>query len=422
MVGDVVVAKLDESGWEIVVPEVVLERIVLNASRALQVERCALALVDRTAGELVTVAAHPVPQASLRRSRFQPGEGIAGEVARTGQPVKVDDTEQDDRFKRLGLSDDLRSMICVPLLDNGRVLGTMTATSPRVAAFLPAQLELLMVFADQATLALVQAYRAEEVDRLKTAFLSTVSHELRTPLNSIRGFVEIILSGRTGPLSPLQQDFLESVQESTKQLHRLVEDIMQLSLAEAGKLRLECYATDIGELLARVARQLQPQAETAGVTLRMTPSPPLSIECDPARIEQVLANLIGNAIKFTPAGGRVEVAVTDEDGGACIAVTDTGPGIPLDERPRVFDRLYQVEHGLNRQFGGVGLGLTIVKHLVEGHGGQVRLTSEIGVGSTFAVWLPARFSPPSRGHQASGAPSRTRRRQAPRRSSAPPEA
>jgi signal transduction histidine kinase len=396
VVGAVAVAGAGVVGWEIVIPEAVLKKIVRNAGRALGVDRCALALFDVTAGELVTVAAAPTPTGELRRSRFRPGEGIAGEVARTRQPVLIDDVEQDRRFKRLG-RDSIRSLICVPLIDSGAVLGTMTASSARPAAFNAGQLELLSVFADQAALAIAQAHRAEEVDRLKSAFLSTVSHELRTPLSSIRGFVEIILSGRTGPLTAIQRDFLESVQSSTKQLHRLVEDIMQLSLAESGQLRLECLPTDLGELTRNIARQLRPQAEAAGVTLELaleTAPPP--VECDAARIEQVLANLVGNAIKFTPAGGQITIAAGAADGGAWVAVRDTGPGIPESEQRKVFDRLYQVQHGLNRHYGGAGLGLTIAKHLVEGHGGRIDLASRVGRGSTFTVWLPARFRPPGR--------------------------
>jgi signal transduction histidine kinase len=393
MVGAVAVAMPGEGGWEIVIPEMVLQKIVLSASRALQVDRCSLALFDAAAGELVTLAAIPTPRGDLRRSRFRPGEGIAGEVARTGEPLIIDDVEHDPRFKRLG-RDSIRALICAPLLDSARVLGTMTATSSRPGAFSNSQLDLFTIFAEQAALAIAQARRAEEVDRLKSAFLSTVSHELRTPLNSIRGFVEIILSGRTGPLSPLQQDFLQSVQESTKQLHRLVEDIMQLSLAEAGKLRLECVPTDMNDLAMRVARQMRPQAEASGVTLELALNGTLpEIECDPARVEQMLANLIGNAIKFTPTGGLIHIGSSHERDGVRLSIRDTGPGISDDEQRKVFDRLYQVQHGLNRGYGGAGLGLTIVKHLVEGHGGRIDLVSQVGQGSTFSVWLPRRFSP-----------------------------
>jgi signal transduction histidine kinase len=393
-VSAVAVAGAPGAGWEIVIPETILNKIVANASRALHVERCSLALVDMAAGDLVTVAAVPVPPDQLRRSRFKLGEGAAGEVARTGQPLIIHDVEGDRRFKRLG-KETIHSLICTPLTDNGRVLGTMTATSALPSAFEQSQLELLTIFADQAALAIAQAHRAEEVERLKTAFLSTVSHELRTPLNSIRGFVEIILSGRTGPINTVQQDFLESVQFSTKQLTRLVEDIMDLSLAEAGQLRLESYPIDLTELVMRVARQFRPQAETAGVTLELAMAPDLPpVVCDAARIEQVLSNLLGNAVKFTPRGGHTIITARAEGEGVSISVRDTGPGIPPDEQARVFERLYQVQHGLNRGYGGAGLGLTIARYLVEGHGGRIGVTSRPGQGATFTVWLPRQFSPP----------------------------
>jgi signal transduction histidine kinase len=385
------------NGLAIVVPEAVLTKIVHNAGRALQVERCSLALFDAAAGELVTVAALSTPSHELHGARFRPGEGIAGEVARTRQPVCVPDVAIDPHFVSLG-RESIRSVICAPLLDGDDVLGTMTATSHQPHAFSEAQLELLAVFADQAALAIAQARRAEEVDRLKSAFLSTVSHELRTPLSSIRGFVEIILAGRTGPLNDLQRDFLGSVLVSTKQLHRMVEDIMQLSLAEAGQLGLVCEPTDLTEVATTVARLLRPQADAAGVTLEsLLPRSLPPVECDAARIEQVLANLLGNAIKFTAAGGQVSMTAGHTVDGAWVSVQDTGPGVPVSEQHRVFDRLYQVQHGLNRSHGGAGLGLTIARYLVEGHGGQITLTSEPGQGATFTVRLPWRFRPPTSG-------------------------
>ena len=377
------------NGWRIELPEATLSRIVRSASRALQVGRCSLALFDPVTRELVTVAAVPPPTLALRRSRFALGEGIAGEVARTARPLLIADTGQDERFKPLGDQAPIKSLICAPLIDDGRVLGTLTAASDRKDAFSSDQLDLLTIFADQAALAVAQAQRADEIERLKSAFLSTISHELKTPLNSIHGFAALLLDDRAGPLTPQQRDFLESVQHSARHLNRLVDDIMQVSLAETDQLCLTQTPTDLIKVIGRVARQFGPELQLASLSLDLRfGEESLAILCDPFRIEQVLANLLSNAIKFTPAGGRVMIAAHRAEDGIEVSVADTGAGIPEAEQSRVFDRFYQVRHGLDRTHNGAGLGLTIVRYLVERHGGRITLTSQAGHGSTFTVWLP----------------------------------
>lgn len=372
--------------WERRVPAVMLQRIVENAARALRAERGSLALRE-DGDELVTVATTPAPDRPWR-SRFRPGEGIAGEVARTGQPIIVDDIEHEARFRRPGHRG-IRALLCVPLVEAGRVLGTLTVSSSRPAAFEPDHLDLLTVCADQAALALVQARRVAEIARVEAVFLSTISHDLRAPVSSIRGFAELILTGHAGEVAPLARECARNIVELTGQLARLVEDIMQLSLAEAGQLRLMPMPTDLVALIDRALAHLHPRAAAAGVRVRRTRTgrlPPAV--CDPARIEQVLVNLVGNALTFTPEDGSVTVSARVEAAGVRVRVRDTGPGIPRAEQARVFERFYRAADGPPGQHGGAGLGLTIVKQLVEAHGGRVGLTSRIGHGATFWFWLP----------------------------------
>ena len=232
----------------------------------------------------------------------------------------------------------------------------------------------------------------KEIEQIKSDFLSVVSHELRTPLHSIKGFVEIILMGRTGEINELQRDFLTTVKESTTNLQRLIDDLLEFSRMEAGQIKLKPEEIAVREVAARVIDQLGPLAEEGQLMLenRVPESLP-NIEADPMRIEQVLTNLVSNACKFTPAGGSVTIEAQDFGNQVRIAVRDTGIGIPQEEQARIFQRFYQVEGGATRSYTGTGLGLTISKFIVEHHYGRIGVESEEGEGSTFFFVLPIKL-------------------------------
>ncbi|MCD6290160.1 MAG: PAS domain-containing protein [Anaerolineae bacterium] len=235
----------------------------------------------------------------------------------------------------------------------------------------------------------------KELERMKSNFLSVVSHELRTPLHSIKGFVEIILMGKTGPINELQRDFLGTVKEQTAVLQRQIDDLLEFSRLESGQIRLQIEPTWLGTVARNVQDKLTPLAESAGLTLiNQVPADLPAIDGDQIRLEQVITNLVENAIKFTPAGGRVILNGRDLGEEVEISVQDTGIGIPPSEQERVFDRFYQVDGGANRLYRGTGLGLTICKHIVERHHGRIWVESNPHVrpGSTFYVRLPKQWA------------------------------
>ncbi len=254
----------------------------------------------------------------------------------------------------------------------------------------------------------------KELERMKSNFLSVVSHELKTPLHSIKGFVEIILMGKTGPITDLQRDFLGTVQEQTGHLQRLIEDLLEFSRLESGQVRLRPVWVSPVELAETVMTKLSPLAADHQLALEMALPPNLPpIEVDAMRVEQVLTNLVENAIKFTPHGGRVRLMGWDRGDFVEIAVADTGIGVPPGERERVFDRFYQVDSGVRRRYKGTGLGLTICKHIVTQHGGRIWIedaqwetatssgngatTEARSPGSEFHFTLPKTFAhPPAR--------------------------
>lgn len=231
----------------------------------------------------------------------------------------------------------------------------------------------------------------KELERMKSNFLSVVSHELKTPLHSIKGFVDIILMGKTGPVTELQRDFLTTVKEQTGHLQRLIEDLLEFSRLESGQIKLRPLLISPAEIVVSVADKLTPLASNKGLSLALDVANLPEIEADPMRLEQVLTNLVENAIKFTPDNGQIWV--TGSDCGAMIelVVTDTGIGVPPEERERVFERFYQVDSSARRRYKGTGLGLTICKHIVTQHGGRIWVESGESNGSAFHVLLPKIF-------------------------------
>lgn len=235
----------------------------------------------------------------------------------------------------------------------------------------------------------------KELERMKSSFLSVVSHELRTPLHSIKGFVDIILMGKTGPISETQADFLRTVREQTTHLQNLINDLLEFSRLESGQIQLRLTQVSLAELAVAVVDKLKPLADQGQVDLVNSIAPDLvTVEADRFRIEQVLTNLVDNAIKFTPASGVVTISAKDMGPEVQVAVADTGIGIPASELERIFDRFYQVDSGSTRPYRGTGLGLTICKHIVEHHHGRIWAESPIAgqdKGSVFYFVLPKRI-------------------------------
>ena len=221
-------------------------------------------------------------------------------------------------------------------------------------------------------------------EELRRNLVSDVAHELRTPLTNLRCQIEAIEDGLAQP----DADAIRSLHEETLLLSRLVDDLQQLSLAEAGALRLERAAVAPADLIDQAVAALRPAAIEAGVALEAETPPLPDVEADPERIAQVLRNLLTNALQHTPAGGRVTVLSRRAGEQVEIAVRDTGRGIPAEHLPLVFERFHRVDPSRSRATGGAGLGLAIVRRLVEAHGGAVRAESEEGKGSTFSFTLP----------------------------------
>lgn len=225
-------------------------------------------------------------------------------------------------------------------------------------------------------------------ERLKDEFVALVSHELRTPLSSIIGYLEVLFEDETGPLTSRQRQFLEVVDRNARRQLRLVSDLLFVSQVDAGRVHLQEDDVDLAELAKAAIEAAQPRAKTAEVALHLRADDPATLRGDADRLSQIFDNLLTNAIKFSPPGSTVEVGIGGDPDTVTIEVSDTGMGIPQDEQQQLFTRFFRASTATSRAIPGIGLGLTIVKAIVDAHRGTVSVTSVEGHGTTFTITLP----------------------------------
>ena len=234
-----------------------------------------------------------------------------------------------------------------------------------------------------------QNERLRELDRLKDEFVALVSHELRTPLTSICGYLELVLDGETENLTDEQRQFLGVVERNSDRLQRVVGDLLFVAQVDAGRLALELDRLDAAEVGAEAVEAAQPAALQKGIEVRVAGDPYAQLIGDRARLSQLVDNLVSNAIKFTPAGGHVEVSVRSDAVNITIEVADSGMGISAEEQKRIFQRFYRTAAATEQAIIGSGLGLAISKAIVDAHGGTIEVESAEGLGTTFRVTIPA---------------------------------
>jgi signal transduction histidine kinase len=229
-----------------------------------------------------------------------------------------------------------------------------------------------------------------EANRVKAEFLAVMSHELRTPLNAISGYVELMSMEVHDPITETQRTYLSRIQSNQQHLLSMIDDVLSFAKVEAGRLTVAIETVRVADVLSAVQSPIEPELRRRALSFTCDPcEPSLMVQADPEKLRQILLNLLGNAMKFTPAGGRVGVGVVRERDTVRISVSDTGIGIPPDQLGRVFEPFYQVEHGTTRSHPGIGLGLAIARDFARAMGGELRLASERGRGTTASLELPA---------------------------------
>jgi two-component system, NtrC family, sensor kinase len=341
----------------------------------------------------------------VRAAPIRLGEGVAGKAAALRAPVQVADVLDEltydvarirTVFERLGY----RSLVAVPLLVEQRILGVLVVWRTEPGSFAPELVNLLQTFATQSVLAILNARLFRELEekggeleaasRHKSEFLADMSHELRTPLNAIIGFSEVLAEGMFGDINAKQTEYLGDIMESGQHLLSLINDILDLSKIEAGRMELEPADVDLPSAIENALILVRERASRRGITLGRTIDEGLGmIRADERKVKQVLLNLLSNALKFTPEGGRIDVRAGMSDDVAEISVSDTGVGIAPEDQEAVFEEFRQVG-GAEKKAEGTGLGLALSRKFIELHGGRIWVKSQVGIGSTFTFTIPVR--------------------------------
>jgi signal transduction histidine kinase/CheY-like chemotaxis protein len=344
---------------------------------------------------------------ALRRVRIGLDDTFIGKAAALGRPLELTDLRDAPLDPHLSVlaESGWRSLVAVPMLREGRIVGAMVIRRHTPGRVPQEIYDLLETFASQSSLALINAqlYRQlerqsaalEVASRHKSEFLASMSHELRTPLNAIIGFSEVLLERMFGELNERQDDYLRDIWSSGKHLLELLNDILDLSKIEAGQMVLNRSEFVVRECLEYCLSMVRERALKERILLSLEVDPQVGmLDADRLRFRQVVLNLLSNAVKFTPAGGRVGVRASIRDQDLIVEVVDTGPGVAVEDRQRIFDSFQQgARHA--EQTEGTGLGLTLSKQILELHGGRIWVESETGQGSTFGFALPAGAGEPA---------------------------
>ena len=292
-----------------------------------------------------------------------------------------------------------RASLAVPLLREDRIIGGLVVRRKSTGEFRPEVIELLKTFATQSVLAIQNARLFQEIEdksrqieaanRHKSEFLANMSHELRTPLNAIIGFSEVLGERLFGDLNEKQAEYTDDILSSGRHLLSLINEILDLSKVEAGRMELELATFDLPSAIENARTFVRERATRHGIALDVTVDERLGeIVGDERKIKQILLNLLSNAVKFTPEGGRIGIKARQAGGVVEISVSDTGVGIAPEDQPKIFEEFRQVGADYAHKVEGTGLGLTLAKKFVELHGGRIWVESEVGKGSKFTFTLP----------------------------------
>jgi signal transduction histidine kinase len=391
--------------------DITLDAIIEAAMAICRADRAAISYLNE-AGQLNIMRHRGLSEDYLKQRQLTLLDPAIEKIVSTGEPLIIEDINQFngispnyDAWRREGVG----SIVTLPLVREGEVFGVVGAGSSAPRCYSRTEVDAMAILAAQASAAITNARLFEQVreaNQAKDEFLSTLSHELRTPLTPILGWTHLLK--QFADLHPMLAEGIDTVERNANQLSGLIEDLLDLTRIVSGKIELLREPTSLGELIRSVAAQAQAEAETRAISLKLSlPDEPVVNNVDPVRIRQVVSNLLDNAVKFTPRGGsisvslaRVQSATGGDSSDSLIEVSDTGIGIEPEFLPHIFERFAQAHGGINRRYGGLGLGLAITRAMVEMHGGVVTAESAgRECGSRFTVRLPLATGKPA-GHLA----------------------
>ena len=383
----------------------VFEKILLSCERLFQGKQVGINLVGDD-GQIWIGAYHGPGRAELERVQpFPRGDGSgSGAAIAQGRVMHYPDSQDPSvpETTRRGLrAIGVKSAIFAPMLWEGRGIGVIFVGREFAGPFSDKEVSLLRTFCDQAVIAIQNARLFREIqeksrqleiaNKHKSDFLANMSHELRTPLNAIIGFSEVLVEKMFGEVNDKQLDYLKDIHSSGRHLLSLINDILDLSKIESGRMELDVAEFDVRAALQNAMTLVKERAQRSGVALGLDVAPSLgALRADERKFKQIMLNLLSNAVKFTPEGGTVSVAAKPNGTAVEFSVADTGVGIAPEDQQLVFEEFRQVGRDYTRKAEGTGLGLALTKRFVELHGGTIRLESAPGRGSTFSFTIPVR--------------------------------
>jgi signal transduction histidine kinase len=389
--------------------QTVLSTIVRHAVQLSGTDCCIIYEYDEPTQEFHLRASYQMEEELVNAYRATPlrlGQGATGRATETKMPIQIADLRQEHEFATRGMRPILsrlgyQSLLAMPLLLEQKIMGALTIYRRETGTFAPAVVNLLQTFATQSVLAIQNARLFREIEeksqqieaanRHKSEFLANMSHELRTPLNAIIGFSEVLQEKLFGELNEKQAEYTSDILTSGQHLLSLINEILDLSKVEAGRMELELAPFDLPLAIDNARTFVRERAVKHGITMDVDVDERLGEYVgDERKIKQILLNLLSNAVKFTPEGGRISISASKTDNGVEISVSDTGIGIPPAEQPTIFEEFRQVGGDYAHKKEGTGLGLTLAKKFVELHGGKIWVESEVGKGATFTFTLPER--------------------------------
>jgi signal transduction histidine kinase len=387
--------------------DAILQTIVTRANQLAGTDACSVFEYDEATEAFQLRATNNLDDEVVTLARQAPtrkGEGVQGRMAVTRQAVQIPDIAKEDAYhgplRDVLLRTGTRAVLAIPMLRESELIGGLTVNKKTPGEFRPEVIELLTTFATQSALAIQNARLFREIadksrqlevaSQHKSEFLANMSHELRTPLNAIIGFSEVLSERMFGELNEKQDEYLKDIHASGQHLLSLINDILDLSKIEAGKMELEVSDFDLPMAIDNALTLVRERAGRRSIALHTTVDERLGqIQADERKIRQVLLNLLSNAIKFTPEGGRIEVAAKPMNGSIEVSVSDTGVGIAPEDQEAVFEEFRQVGTA-DKKVEGTGLGLALSRKFIELHGGKIWVKSQVGTGSTFMFTVPVR--------------------------------
>jgi signal transduction histidine kinase len=414
--------QIAQTGTEVLALEQVLNNALEKVMQLMAIESGVILLANEQKGVVIAVARGGVSTRFMDKLRELPSSNnITSRLILSGMPVVIEDTTKYPHLAdSLVREEGLKSIAAFPLRSSGRVIGTLIVASRQLHSFNSGEIHLLNTIGEglgpalknaelyevlrgkndqldeqnqelrqQQQKLLEKTREVEQASRLKSEFLANMSHELRTPLNVIIGFSELMLDQVPGPVNKKQQQSLQDILGSGRHLLDLIDQVLDLSKIESGRTELRLAEVSLPEVIESLKNTMLPilKPKRQALNIRIEENLP-TVSADKAKLRQVFFNLLSNSSRFTPEGGRIEIKAVSNGSYCQVSVTDNGIGIKQEDHERIFEPFCQLGNTPVRGSGGTGLGLVVVKQIVEKHGGQVWVESEYGKGSRFSFTLP----------------------------------